>query len=254
MIQAVIVDDERISLNALASNLRELCPEVSVMKLFDKPRKAQEEIPALRPDVVFLDIEMPNMNGFTLLKNMQPLNFEVIFTTAYSQYAIEALRISALDFLLKPIDPPELVASVARLKEKLSNREHAAGPETFEKQLRLFFEYQRQPGQLEKIALPVLNGLEFVETSGIIKVEGENVYSVFHLSGGRKIVVSRTLKEVEKMLVGRNFMRVHKSFIINLNYMTHYIKGEGGTVILSDGSEVEVSRRSKNDFLTRIHK
>ncbi|MDP4265104.1 MAG: LytTR family DNA-binding domain-containing protein [Bacteroidota bacterium] len=252
MINAVIVDDEQISLNALAAKIKDLCPGLNVLKLFDNPKKAQEEIPLLRPDVVFLDIEMPNINGFTLLKNIGPLNFEVIFTTAYSEYAIAALRISALDFLLKPIDPAELVTAVDKLQEKLQIK--AGHSATLEKQLSLFFEYQKQPAQLNKIALPVLNGLELIDSSTIIKVEGENVYSVFYLSGGRKIVVSRTLKEVDKMLSRWNFMRVHKSFIINLNYITRYVKGEGGTVILSDGSEVEVSRRSRNEFLARINK
>jgi two-component system, LytTR family, response regulator len=192
------------------------------------------------------------MNGFIFLKNCSPVNFEVIFTTAYSEYAIEALRISALDFLLKPIDAKELVAAVQRLEEKLRNTNAAHG--TLEQQMQLFLQYQHSAKESSKIALPVLNGLEFVDTSTIIKVEAENVYSVFHLTNDKKMVVSRTLKEVEKMLSHWNFMRVHKSFIINLNYITHYTKGEGGSVTLSDGSEVEVSRRSKHEFLSRINK
>src|SRR5438552_3842098 len=119
MIKAVIVDDEKISLNALAAKINASCAEVAILQLFDDPKKAQQEIPALQPDVLFLDIEMPNINGFTLLKNIAPVNFEVIFTTAYSEYAIAALRISALDFLLKPIDSNELVNAVKRLEEKI---------------------------------------------------------------------------------------------------------------------------------------
>jgi two-component system LytT family response regulator len=249
MIKAVIVDDEKISLNALASKLQTLCPDIAVLQLYDNPKKAQQEIPSLRPDVLFLDIEMPNVNGFTLLKNIAPVNFEVIFTTAYSEYAIAALRISALDFLLKPIDANELVNAVKRLDEKL--KRHSEN--RLEEQLQLFFQYQKQPGQLDKIALPVLNGLEFIEVNDIIKVQGENVYSIFFLVDGRKIVVSRTLKETEQLLSRWSFMRVHKSYIINLHYIKRYTKGEGGVVELSDGSEVEVSRRSKNEFLKRIN-
>jgi two-component system LytT family response regulator len=249
MIKAVIVDDEKISLNALASKLQALCPDVAVLQLYDNPKKAQQEIPSLRPDVLFLDIEMPNVNGFTLLKNIAPVNFDVIFTTAYSEYAIAALRISALDFLLKPIDANELVNAVKRLGEKL--KQHSEN--RLEEQLQLFFQYQKQPGQLDKIALPVLNGLEFIEVNDIIKVQGENVYSIFFLVDERKIVVSRTLKETEQLLSRWSFMRVHKSYIINLRYIKRYTKGEGGVVELSDGSEVEVSRRSKNEFLKRIN-
>ena len=251
MITAVIIDDEQISLTALAAKINSLCPQVSILKLFDNPKKACEEIPHLRPDVLFLDIEMPNMNGFTLLKNIAPVNFEVIFTTAYSAYAIEALRISALDFLLKPIDPAELVTAVNKLEEKLTQASFRPG--NLEEQLQLFFQLQKHPDRLDKIALPVLNGLEFIDINSIIKIEGENVYSVFYLSDGKKMVVSRTLKEVDRMLSKWNFIRVHKSFIINLKYISRYIKGEGGVVILSDGSEVEVSRRSKNEFLKRIN-
>jgi two-component system, LytTR family, response regulator len=252
MIRAVIIDDEEISLKGLGEKIKTYCPDVKILKLFSKAAEAVKEIKELKPDIIFLDIEMPKMNGFTFLKNCSPIDFEVIFTTAYSEYAIEALRISALDFLLKPIDAKELVSSVQRLKEKLENSNSPHG--MLEQQMQLFLQHQHSAKEPGKIALPVLNGLEFIETSTIIKVEAENVYSVFHLANSKKMVVSRTLKEVEKMLSHWNFMRVHKSFIINLNYITHYTKGEGGVVTLSDGSEVEVSRRSKHEFLARINK
>jgi two-component system, LytTR family, response regulator len=252
MIQAVIIDDEEISLRALGEKISKYCPNVTVLKLFSKPSEALKEINNLKPYVIFLDIEMPKLNGFNFLKQCGQVDFEVIFTTAYSQYAIEALRISALDFLLKPIDIKELVASVERLEEKIANKQVQLG--TMEQQMQLFFQYQQSTNQLVKIALPVLNGLEFVDITTIIKVEADNVYSVFYLNNGKKIVVSRTLKEIDRMLQRWNFMRVHKSFIINLNYISKYIKGEGGMVVLTDGSEVEVSRRSKNEFLARINK
>ena len=252
MIKAVIIDDEEISLKGLGEKIKAFCPEVTVMKLFSKATEAVKEMRELKPDVIFLDIEMPKMNGFTFLKNFSPVKFEVIFTTAYSAYAIDALRISALDFLLKPIDPKELVSAVKRLDEKLKNKDLEKN--TLEQQIQLYHQFQYSTQQSDKIALPVLNGLEFIDAPSIIKVEAENAYSVFYLSGNRKMVISKNLKEVEKMLASWNFMRVHKSVIINLNFITHYIKGEGGTIILSDGSEVEVSRRSKQEFLARINK
>jgi len=252
MIRAVIIDDEEIALKGLAEKINQYCPGIEVVKLFSKAAEAVREIKQLNPDVVFLDIEMPKMNGFNFLNHCSPVNFEVIFTTAYSQYAIEALRISALDFLLKPIDPKELVAAVERLETKRSLQNTPR--QSLEQQMQLFLQQQQGSVNPKKIALPVLNGLEFIDITAVIKVEAENVYSVFYLADGRKLVVSRTLKETDKMLGRWNFMRVHKSFIINLDYITQYIKGEGGTVILSDGSEVEVSRRSKHEFLERISK
>lgn len=251
MIKAVLVDDEKIALAGLATRLQTLCPQVTVLAQFDDPRQAVEEVPLLTPELVFLDIEMPHMNGFTLLKQLAPVQFDVIFTTAYSQYAIDALRISALDFLLKPIDPKELVTAVSKHEEK--RRQHTINAHSLEAQLQLFFAAQQQPGKLSTIALPVLDGLEFIEVDSIVKVQGENVYSVFWTNTGRKIVVSRTLKETEQILSRWNFLRVHKSVIINLGYIKRYIKGAGGTVILTDGTEVEVSRRAKNEFLKRIN-
>ena len=251
MIRAVLVDDERISLSALTANLDEVCSEMVIAGAFDNPRDALHGIPDLKPDVLFLDIEMPNMNGFSLLKAMRPLQFEVIFTTAYSEFAIEALRISALDFLLKPIDMAELKTAIENLQERIIDRGNSLAK--LEQQLQVFFQYEKHPYQMTKIALPVLNGLEFIETNTVIKIEGDNVYSIFHLTGNKKLLVTRTLKEVDILLSRFGFLRVHKSFIINLSYIVRYIKGEGGTVILSDGSEVDISRRSKAQFLARVN-
>ncbi|GHN01597.1 DNA-binding response regulator [Cytophagales bacterium WSM2-2] len=251
MIRAVLIDDEEISLKGLGEKIKKYCPDVSVLKSYSKPVEALKEIQELRPDVVFLDIEMPKMNGFAFLKNCSPVPFEVIFTTAYNVYAIDALRISALDFLLKPIDADELVAATSRLKDKLKHKDRKK--ETLEQQIETFLQSQQSSGQLDKIAVPVLNGLEFVDADEIIRIEGEDAYSVFYLTGNKKIVASRNLNKVEKMLTRKNFMRVHKSYIVNLNYIRQYIKGNGGRVILSDGSEVEVSRRNKSEFLTRVN-
>jgi two-component system LytT family response regulator len=250
MIRAIVIDDEQISLKALGEKIRTFCPEIEVVGLFGRAEDALRNLEELRPDLVFLDIEMPKMNGFTFLKTLDPIPFEVVFTTAYSEYAIDALRISALDFLTKPVDTKELVASVERLKEKLKVK--ATHPRTLEEQIQLFLQYQQPAVKLGKLALPVLTGLEFINIDDIIKIKGENVYSVFHLVNGKKLVASLTLKEVETMLRHANFFRVHKSYIVNLKCVARYIKGEGGTVILNDGSEVEVSRRNKTDFLKRI--
>jgi two-component system, LytTR family, response regulator len=250
MIKAVIIDDEEISMRALGEKIKKHCPDLEILKLFSKPIEALKEIEELRPDVVYLDIEMPQMNGFSFLKNCNPVSFEVIFTTAYSEYAIEALRISALDFLLKPIDTTQLVSATNRLKERLKNKVVYQG--FLEQQIQLFFQYNQRSAQIGRIALPVVNGLEFIQVNDVIKIKGENVYSIFFLVDGKKMVTSLTLKETEAMLVKFGFFRVHKSYMVNLKYVAKYIKGEGGVVVMKDGSEVEVSRRNKPDFLKRI--
>ena len=250
MIRAIIIDDEEISLHALGEKIRVHCPDLEVLKLFSKPEQALKEIDELNPALVFLDIEMPKMNGFSFLRHCGAINFEVVFTTAYSEYAIEALRASALDFLQKPIDVKELVAAMVRLQERLKNK--ASYHHLIEQQVQLFLQHQQGPATTGKIALPVMNGLKFIDVDDVIKVRGDNVYSVFYLVDGKKEVASLTLKETEALLERYNFFRVHKSFIVNLNYMVSYIKGEGGVVVMSDGSEVEVSRRNKSDFLKKI--
>jgi len=250
MIKAIIIDDEQISLRSLGEKIRTHCPDLQVLELFSRAEEAASKIKELAPDVVFLDIEMPKMNGFTLLEKLKPIQFEVIFTTAYSEYAIRALRESAVDFLTKPIENKELIAAVGRLKNRLQTK--SAPGKIIEQQLQQLLEYRHPAAQLGQIAIPVLNGLEMIKTADIIKIKGENVYSVFYLAGGKKVTASLTLKEVDSLLGNSEFFRVHKSFIVNLKCIVRYIKGEGGTVLLTDGSEVEVSRRNKADFLKRI--
>jgi two-component system LytT family response regulator len=252
MLRAIIIDDEEISLKALGEKINAHCDDVKVLKLYIKPEEALKEIHELKPDVVFLDIEMPKMNGFTFLKNCGPVDFDVIFTTAYSEYVIDALRISALDFLLKPINIKELIAAIDRAKEKLKNKHQYR--DQLDQQMQLFNHYLQPSAHIGKIAIPIINGLEFINAIDIIKVRGENVYSTLFLVDGKKIIASVTLKEAEAMLQRFGFFRVHKSFIINLKYISRYIKGEGGIVILTDGSEVEVSRRNKAEFLKAINR
>jgi two-component system, LytTR family, response regulator len=250
MTRAIIIDDEEISLRALGEKVRSHCPDIEVLKLFSKPEEALKEIDELKPGLVFLDIEMPKMNGFTFLRHCGTIDFEVIFTTAYSEYAIEALRVSALDFLQKPIDVKELITAVERLEGRLRNK--TTYHRFIEQQVQLFLQHQQSPASTGKIALPVMNGLKFIDVHDVIKVRGDNVYSVFYLVDGKKEVASLTLKETEALLARYNFFRVHKSFIVNLAYIVSYIKGEGGVVVMSDGSEVEISRRNKADFLKKM--
>jgi len=246
-IKAVLIDDEELAITALRDKLTEYCKEIEVIKTFSNPPEALKQLGSLDADVIFLDIEMPRMNGFTFLQKLETINFEVIFTTAYSQYAIQALRISALDFLLKPVDVNDLTEAVKRLKERIRQRKPN---HTLEDQLQVLLDYQQKGAQsLGLIALPARDGLEFIDVNEIIKIESDSVYSILYLVNNKKMVITRTLKEMEEMLSQHQFFRVHKSYIINLRFIRKYVRGEGGTVLMADGSSVEVSRRSKQDFL-----
>ncbi len=247
MLKAILVDDERMSLEVLAIKLRKTAPEIDIIATFQSPEEATVGIHQLKPDVVFLDIEMPQMDGFTLLRQLEPYAFEVIFTTAYNQYAIEAIRRSALDFLLKPVREIELISALQRLEKKLHSRNTAATGSVL----------PVSSVQFNKIAVPSLKGVTFVPIEEIVWLESDSNYTVFHLANvngamPRKLVASRTLKEFESMLTGVQFLRVHRSALINLLRVKEYIRGEGGTAVMDDGSEVEISRNEKKGFLEKL--
>lgn len=247
MFKAILVDDERMSLEVLAIKLRKLAPEIEILATFQSSEEAVVGIRQLKPDVLFLDIEMPQMDGFTLLRRLEPYTFEVVFTTAYTQYAIEAIRQSALDFLLKPVREIELSSALQRLEKKLLNQQAASNGAS--PVLSLI--------QFNKIAVPSLKGVTFVPIQDIVWLESDSNYTVFHLANvngtlPRKIVASRTLKEFENILTSAQFLRVHRSALINLLRVKEYVRGEGGTAIMDDGSEVEVARGEKKGFLEKL--
>jgi len=250
MINAIVIDDEEISAQSLCGKIRAHCPGIKVLKSFTRPEQALLEMEELLPDLVFLDIEMPRMNGFAFLKHCQPFRFQVVFTTAYSEYSIAALRVSALDFLMKPIDVSELVTVEQRLTQRIADIQDQM--RQIEQEAAASSHHKLILAQTGKITIPVTNGLEFVNVVDIIRIQGDNVYSTFYLANGKKMVACMTLKETDLLLSRLGFFRVHKSSIINLRHITRYIKGEGGVVVLSDGAEVEVSRRIKPAFLKML--
>ncbi|MEI7587635.1 LytTR family DNA-binding domain-containing protein [Runella sp.] len=247
MFKTILVDDERMSLEVLAIKLRKLAPEMEILATYQSAEEAVVGIRQLKPDVLFLDIEMPQMDGFTVLRRLEPYTFEVVFTTAYTQYAIEAIRQSALDFLLKPVREIELSSALQRLEKKLfSHRTSANGVSPVPSSI-----------QFNKIAVPSLKGVTFVPIQDIVWLESDSNYTVFHLANvngalPRKIVASRMLKEFESMLTSAQFLRVHRSALINLLRVKEYVRGEGGTAIMDDGSEVEVARSEKKGFLEKL--
>ncbi len=245
-IKAIIVDDELGARESLSKMLEKNCKQIEVTTKADSMKTAYDSISALQPDLVFLDIEMPNGNAFDLLEKFKQINFNIIFTTAYDHYAIKAIKFSAVDYLLKPIDPEELVHAVERLENKLGQKTE------LDKQFKTLLSNVRPENKLKKVGIPDGDGLVFINLSDIIRCDSDGNYTYFILTSGKKIIASRTLGEYEQLFSDDNFFRVHRSHLINLEHVKKYIKGEGGYVIMSDNSQVEVSRRNKNDFLEKL--
>ena len=247
-IKAIIVDDEQHCIDALQTMLAKKCPEVTVLGGVNSVKQAKELIDEVHPDVVFLDVEMPHQNGFELLKLFDRINFEIIFTTAYEQYALKAIKFNALDYLLKPFSVKELQDAV----QKCISRRNAAPLEVNNSPLDVFLQNMKTLHQThKKIALPTINGLVFMPVQNIVRCESTGNYTRIFFTDKKNLMVSRPLKEFEELLTDVDFFRVHNSHLINLQQMQSYIQGEGGFALMSDGTQVEVSRRRKADFLKK---
>src|SRR5579871_2689237 len=245
MITAIIVDDEPYSCEALATLLERHCPEIKVLDICYSAANALKSIKEKKPGILFLDIEMPFMNGFELLERLPETDFEIIFTTSYDHYAIKAIRFSALDYLLKPVDAEELKKAVQKAAQHLKDNVH--------QQIEILFQKLKHPAlSINKIPIPTMEGLQMVLVDNIISCSSDRNYTVFSLKNGQRIIASRTLKEIEEMLTEYSFTRVHHSYLVNLNEVEKYIKGEGGYLIMSDKSTIDVSRSRKEMLLKKL--
>jgi two-component system LytT family response regulator len=243
MIKAILVDDEIHGLETLAILLADYCPEIEVVDKCSSAKKALEAIEKTKPDLVFLDIEMPVMNGFELLEQFEQIPFAVIFTTSYDQYAIKAIRFSALDYLLKPVDPKELITAVRKAARKKL-------PPSNEQLRMLMDQLQHKEGRFSKLAVPTTEGFELIPADQVVRCEADDNYTHLFLKNKNKIIASRTLKEMEEQLKDfPSFIRVHHSYIVNLNEVVKYVRGEGGYLVMTDGSTVNVSRSRKEALL-----
>ena len=243
MIKAIIIDDEVHCLKALSMLLEEHCPDVQLLEKCASARKGLEAIEKLQPELVFLDIEMPVMNGFELLEQLTEIPFAIIFTTSYDQYAIKAFRFSALDYLLKPIDPSELVSAVRKVKEQ----HHYPIVEQFQILLK---QIKGKTTGLNKIAVPTSEGFELIPADEVIYFEASDNYTHLFRKNKSKVVARRTLKEMEEQLQDFSFfIRVHHSYLVNLNEVTKYVRGEGGYLVMNDGSTVNESRSRKEALM-----
>jgi two-component system LytT family response regulator len=243
MIKAIIIDDEVHCIDTLSLQLQHYCPQVEVAACCRSAEEGRAAIDRIVPDVVFLDIEMPVMNGFQLLEQLKGASFSVIFTTSFDQYALKAIRFSALDYLLKPIDAKELIAAVNKVMSR------PAPPKTEQYEM-LLNRVQNRLSVFSKIALPTPDGYELLNIAEIIYCEADDNYTRFYVKDKRKITVTQMLKEVEEQLQEfPHFARVHHSYIINMNEVSRYVRGDGGYVVMSDGTTVNVSRSRKETLL-----
>ena len=240
--KAIIVEDEQYNRENLRQLLWKHCPEVEIISSCASATEAYDVIVNLKPELLFLDIEMPGGNGFSLLEKLLHIHFEVIFVTAYDHYGIKAIKFSALDYLLKPIDIQELTEAVRKAGEKINLKME-------NQRMYHLLQNNKLPDGSKTLALSLTDKIEFVEINSIIRCEAENNYTTFYLKDGQKWVVSKTLKEFDELLTPYHFLRVHQSHLINLNEVKSFIKTDGGYIRMKDGSNVSISRQRKDMVL-----
>ena len=244
--RAIIIDDEPDCVRLMTLQLKMYCPQVEVVA---ECTSSEEGIKAIRihaADIVFLDIEMPKMNGFQLLEAVGDINFAVVFVTAYDKFAVKAFKFSATDYLLKPTDAKDLQAAIQKVErsQKMDSR-----------QMELLKQYLSPTATKtfpDKIALPHQDGVVFVELSNILYCEADDNYTRFYLASGQKHLISKTLRDIQEVLEERNFLRISRQHLINLNQITKFMKGEGSYVIMSDGQSINVARSQKDKLIEKF--
>jgi len=245
MTRAIIIDDEPNAVGLLALRLSQNCPQVEVVASCTNSHKGIEAIIDCRPDVVFLDIEMPQLNGFQVLEAVSGVPFSLVFVTAYDKFALKAFRYSAIDYLLKPIDTQELIQAVERVEKS-----RQTAPEQID----------HLKGQLantaktlpDKIALPYQNGVTFVDLKDIIYCESDDNYTKFYLADGQPCLVTKPLRDIQELLEERRFLRVHRQYLVNLDHIRKFVRGEGSYLIMTNQQSIPVSRAQKDRLMERF--
>ena len=246
--KAIIIDDEPDCVRLLALQLKMYCPQVEVVGEYTSSEDGLRNIKQLMPDVVFLDIEMPKMNGFQLLEMVGDLTFAVVFVTAYDKFAVKAFKFSAIDYLLKPTDAKDLLAAVQKVERnrKIDTR-----------QLEILKQHLHTSSSVskvvpEKIALPHQDGVTCVELKNVLYCEADDNYTRFYLANGHKHLISKTLRDIQETLEERNFVRISRQHLINLNHIAKFMKGEGSYVVMTDGQSLSVARSQKDKLIERF--
>ena len=246
MLKAVIVDDELKSRENLQILLNDFCENVTVLALASTIAEGLKAIKEVQPDIVFLDIQMHKETGFDLLRKLDKIDFEVIFTTAHSEYAIEAIKFAAIDYLLKPIDIADLRKAVSKVEKKLSDS-------FLRERLDVLIQnFKSDSSEQYKLVLPTSDGLTFISLKDVLYCEAMSNYTKFHMRDMNNYLVSKTLKEYENLLMPHNFFRIHNSFLVNVREVKKYVRGEGGYVIMNNEQSLDVSKRKKEAFLSKI--
>jgi len=245
--EAILVDDEIHSLRLLHQKIEQNCPEIIIKGSYSDPTEVIELLKSYRPDVLFLDIEMPYYSGFDLLQTVGDIDFDVIFTTAYNEFAIDAIRISALDYLMKPIVVEELKSAVARIKD---SPRHGVPGQNMKKLLS--FVQQQIPGT--KVPIATAEGIELLNPATILYCESSGNYCYIHFEDGSHLFTSKTLKEVQSLLPDDRFHRIHQSYLVNFSFVKKYLKSGGGYIMLENGKELKVSKYKKEQVMNFIYK
>lgn len=249
MIKVIIVDDEQHCIDRLKSLfLTKFAEKLKLVGTASSVLSSYDLIVQEKPDLIFLDVQLNELTGFDLLSKFDKLSFDVIFTTAYEKYAVKAFKFSAIGYLLKPVDIDDLKLAIDKFSDTIEQKDYK------QKFDLLYANFKQLSLHDKKIAVPTLSGIEFIPVSSIIRCESDINYTTLYLTEKTKLVVAKTLKEFEELLTEYNFFRVHNSHLINLSFIKFYNKGKGGTVQLTDGSEVEVSTRRKEAFISKVMK
>jgi two-component system LytT family response regulator len=246
MIKTLIIEDEEKSRDVLLKIIQKNCPELNVIGMASNVSEGVEKIKSLNPELVFLDITMPDGSGFDVLEQVQGYKFDLIFATASNHHAVRAFKYSACDYLLKPIDAEELKTAVSRIMERKNQVPDMQNLNFLIQQLK------RADDNYQKITLPTGNAYEIINLKDIIRCEADGSYTNFYLSDKRKLMVSASLKHYEELLPENDFIRVHHHNLINMNHVLRFLKEDGGYAVMSDGSKIEISRRKKEQFMDRL--
>jgi two-component system, LytTR family, response regulator len=242
--RSILIDDEPKNIRILTKLLTDYCPDVNIIGKAGDSNEAQLIIEELKPELVFLDIEMPNGNAFDLLDKLLPISFNIIFITAFESYSLKAFKYAALDYLLKPVSIEELQNAVAKAKSNNQSKNINLQVKS------LLQNVQNANGGIQKVAVHIVDGIEFVKAEDIVRLEAQGSYTLFHLKDRSTILASKNIKDYDEILVGDTFFRIHHSHIVNLNAIKKYHKGRGGYIIMDDDTTIEVATRRKNDFLS----
>ncbi|KGO87670.1 LytR/AlgR family response regulator transcription factor [Flavobacterium suncheonense] len=246
MLRAVIIDDIENIRKKNSALIKATCPTVSIIGEADAVESGVKLIKQLSPDLVFLDVEMPDGTGFDLLQKLKPINFKVIFITGYEDFAVKAFRFSAIDYLLKPLDPDDLAEAVKKAESSLNK-------EVFEMKLSNLFANLERPKNLQNLILKTADRIYSVNIQDIVNCESDKNYTTFHFINAPKLIVSTNLKEYETLLTPHNFFRTHQSHLINMAYFDHFIKTDGGnTIVMKNKITIPLSVRKKEEFMVLL--